>query len=66
MKKVIFANKMAENIGKEEIEIDDCVWSNETHFLLSGQFYKQNTRLWGEQKSQLIDEMSLSREKVTV
>jgi len=61
-----FAAEVAQLIDSKEIDPDKIIFTDEAHFWLDGYVNRQNFRIWGSQKPELLRTTPLHPQKLTV
>lgn len=65
-KRLNFANEVCQLIDESKIDITKIIFSDEAHFWLDGYVNRQNYRIWGSQKPELLRTKPLHPAKLTV
>lgn len=65
-KRLEFANLLLQLIDTDKIDTKKIIFSDEAHFWLDGYVNRQNYRIWGSQKPELVRTKPLHPKKLTV
>ena len=65
VKRLAFANKIADMIDNDEIDPRKIWFTDEAHFYLDGYINRQNYRIWGSENPQMFRVKPLHPQKVT-
>ena len=63
--RVEFCQQLYQMLESGELNTENCIVSDEAHFLLGGFVNKQNFRFWGTEPRHLVETKSLHPKKVT-
>lgn len=66
LKRLEFGNQICESIDRNLIDITKVIFSDEAHFYLDGYVNRQNYRIWGSEKPEIMVTAPLHPQKITV